>query len=153
MNNSNMCNLLSSPNSLQCISNTNIYILPTYTYSKNWSFPQLCARRAQGNPPNYIHPPSVGMVYPIQRYLFNWYIIPKCTFPQPCARRAQGNPPNYIHPPSVGMLYPIQRYLFNWYIIQKCTFPQPCARSAQWNPPNYIHPPRVGIIYPIHTYI
>ena len=119
-----MCNLLSSPNSLQYISNTNIYLANLHIFQK-WSFPQLCARRAQGNPPNYIHPPSVGMLYPIQRYLFNWYIIPKCTFPQPCARRAQGNPPNYIHPPSVGMLYPIQRYLFNWYIIQKCTFPQP----------------------------
>ena len=78
MNNSNMCNLLSSPNSLQCISNTNIYILPTYTYSKNWSFPQLCARRAQGNPPNYIHPPSVGMIYSILTYIFNCNIDMAC---------------------------------------------------------------------------
>merc|ERR1712088_569763 len=33
--------------------------------------PQPCARRAHRNPPTYIHPPIVGMIYPIPTYIFN----------------------------------------------------------------------------------
>ena len=42
------------------------------------------ARRAHRNSPTYTHPPSVGMIYPIPTYIFNWYIFQKCTFSQPC---------------------------------------------------------------------
>merc|ERR1719458_1332122 len=60
------------------ISNTNIYIQLTHTphiigsiypFSKI-HIPQSCARRAHRNPPTYIHPPSVGIIYPIQIYIF-----------------------------------------------------------------------------------
>jgi len=156
------------------------YIQYKYTFSKMY-IPQPCARRAHRNPPNYIYPTSVGMIYPIPTYIFNWHILPillaayiqyKYTFskihiPQSCARRAHRNPPTYIHPPSVGMIYPIPTYVFNWHILPKLlaayiqykyTFSkmyilQPCARRAHRNPPTYIHPPSVGIIYPIPTYI
>ena len=39
--------------------------------------PQLCARRAHRNPPTYIYPPNVGMIYPIPTHIFNWLIFPK----------------------------------------------------------------------------
>ena len=39
--------------------------------------PQPCARRAHRNPPTYIHPPIVGMIYPIPTYIFNSHILPK----------------------------------------------------------------------------
>ena len=39
--------------------------------------PQNCARRAHRNSPTYMHPPTVGMVYPIPTYIFNWHIFPK----------------------------------------------------------------------------
>ena len=55
---------------------------------------------AQGNSPNYLPPPRIGMLYPIQIYILNRNIFQICTFPQKCARMAQGNPPNYIHPPK-----------------------------------------------------
>ena len=42
-----------------------------------------CARRAHRNPSTYIHPPSVGMIYPIPSYIFKSYIFQKCTFPHP----------------------------------------------------------------------
>ena len=31
---------------------------------------QPCARRAHRNPPTYIHPPSVGIIYPIPTYIY-----------------------------------------------------------------------------------
>ena len=52
-----------SPNCWQSIANTNDNF-QKYT-------PQLCARRAHRNPPTYIFPISVGMIYPIRTYIFN----------------------------------------------------------------------------------
>ena len=52
-----------SPNCWQSIANTNGNF-QKYT-------PQLCARRAHRNPPTYIFPISVGMIYPIRTYIFN----------------------------------------------------------------------------------
>ena len=96
------------------------HIYSTEIYSKNV---HSHTPRPKGAPklPTYTRPPSVGMIYPVPTYIFNWYIFQKCTFSQPCARRAQWNSPTYTHPPRFGMLYPIQRYLFNWHIIQKCS--------------------------------
>ena len=44
MNNSNMCNLLSSPNSLQYISNTNIYFANLHIFQKLVIPPTLCPK-------------------------------------------------------------------------------------------------------------
>ena len=38
---------------------------------------QHCTRWAHRNPLTYIHPPNVGMVYPISTYILNWYMLPK----------------------------------------------------------------------------
>ena len=46
------------------------YILYKYTFLKMYIH-QPCARRAHRNRPTYIHPPSVGMIYPISTYIFN----------------------------------------------------------------------------------
>ena len=46
------------------------YIQSKYIFLKMYT-PQPCARRAHRNPPTYIHPPSVGMIYPISTYIFN----------------------------------------------------------------------------------
>ena len=123
-----------------------------YTFSKIY-IPQSCARRAHRNPPTYIHPPSVGMIYPIPTYVFNWHILPKLlaayiqykyTFskmyiPWPCARRAHRNPPAYIHP-QVLAWYIQYQHVFStdiyspncWKHISKtniyffkCTLPNP----------------------------
>ena len=71
------------------ISNTNIYIQLTFIpqmLAKYIQFkyiilimyiPQPCAQRAHRNPSTYIHPPCVGMIYPIPTYIFNWHIFPK----------------------------------------------------------------------------
>ena len=95
--------------------------------------PQPCAQRVHRNPPTYIHPPSVGMIYPISTYIFKWHILPKLLasyiqykyiflkmyIPQTCTRRTHSNPATYIHPPSVGMIYPISTYIFKWHILSK----------------------------------
>ena len=108
------------------------YIQYKYTFLKMYIH-QPCARRAHRNRSTYIHPPSVGMIYPISTYIFKWHILPKflATYiqskyiflkmyiPQTCTRRAHRNPPTHIHPPSVGMLYPISTYRFNWHIFPK----------------------------------
>ena len=63
-----------------------IYSIPTYIQMihipKMYISPP-CARRAHRNPSTYIHPPSVGMIYPIPSYIFKSYIFQKCTFPHP----------------------------------------------------------------------
>ena len=69
--------LHSSPKCLHDIANTNIYLANWHIFQK-CTFPQPCARRAQGNPPNYIHPPSVGMIYSILTYIFNCNIDMAC---------------------------------------------------------------------------
>ena len=66
-----------SPKCLHDIANTNIYLANWHIFQK-YTFPQPCARRAQGNPPNYIHPPSVGMIYSILTYIFNCNIDMAC---------------------------------------------------------------------------
>ena len=38
---------------------------------------QPCARRAHRNHLTYIHPPIVGLVYPISTYIFNCHMLPK----------------------------------------------------------------------------
>ena len=100
-----LSNLQSSPKCWHDISNINIYI--QLIHIQKCTFSQPCARRAHWNSPTYIHPPSVGMIYPISTYIFNWYRFKKCTFSQPW------NSPTYTHPPSVGMIYPIPKYIFN----------------------------------------
>ena len=52
------------------------YILYKYTFLKMY-IPQPCAQRAHRNPATYIHPPSVGMIYPISTYIFKRHILPK----------------------------------------------------------------------------
>ena len=101
------------------------YVQYKYTFSELY-IPQPCGRRAQRNPPTYIQPPSVGMIYPTSTYIFNHnYILPKLLasyiqykytysklyIPLPCVRRAQRNHPTYIRPQSVGMIYPISTYI------------------------------------------
>jgi len=69
--------LHSSPKCLHDIANTNIYLANWHIFQK-CTFPPPCARRAQGNPLNYIHPPSVGMIYSILTYIFNCNIDMAC---------------------------------------------------------------------------
>ena len=45
------------------------YIQYKYVFLKMLD-PQPCAQRVHRNPPTYIHPPSVGMIYPIPTYIF-----------------------------------------------------------------------------------
>merc|ERR1711947_18265 len=66
---------------------------------------QPCARRAHRNCPTYIHPPIVGMIYPIPTYIVRRQILPKLLaayiqyksynpktyITQLCAQRAQRN--------------------------------------------------------------
>ena len=47
-----------------------VFRISDFGFSKMY-IPQPCARRAHRNPPTYIHPTSVGMIYPILTYIFN----------------------------------------------------------------------------------
>ena len=51
------------------------YIQYQHIYSKMY-IPPPCARRAHRNSPNSIQPLSVGIIYPIPTYIFNWHIFP-----------------------------------------------------------------------------
>ena len=62
--------LHSSPKSWHYISNTHIYLANWHIF-QNCTFPQQCARMAQGNSPKYLPPPRIGMLYPIQIYILN----------------------------------------------------------------------------------
>ena len=51
------------PKCWQFISNTSIHIRKCTFLTRN--IPQPCARRAHRNPPNDVHSPNVGRIYPI----------------------------------------------------------------------------------------
>ena len=42
-----------------------------------WFLLSLALSLSHRNPPTYIHPPSVGMIYPISTYIFKWHLFPK----------------------------------------------------------------------------
>ena len=64
-----------------------------------------CARRAHRNPPTYIHPPIVGMLYPILTYI---YIQLTYT------------------PQIIGIIYPIQIY-----VLKNVDSPPLCPKGTQ----------------------
>ena len=45
-------------------------VYPIQIYISKMYIHQPCARRAHRNRPTYIHPPSVGMIYPLSTYIF-----------------------------------------------------------------------------------
>ena len=108
--------------------------------------PQPCARRVHRNCPTYMHPPSVGMIYPIPTYMFNWhifskllaanirykYIFLKMYSPQPCTQRAQRNSPTYIHHPSVGRIYEQYQHIYSTDIYFSNCWQKLCKIVQNW---------------------
>ena len=99
-----------------------------------------CARRAHRNPPTYIHPPIVGMLYPILTYIYSTdtcsqncchhnqykYTFSKMYIPRPQKPSNLHSSPKCWHgisnmnkyiqltytPQIVGSIYPIQICIF-----------------------------------------
>ena len=100
------------------------YIQYNYIFLKMY-IPQLCARRAHRNPPTYIYPQIVGMLYPMQIYIFkNVHSLTLCLKGTQKPSNLHSSPKcwhdisniniyiqlTYI-PQTVGSIYPIQIYI------------------------------------------
>ena len=133
MNNSNMCNLLSSPNSLQYISNTNIYFANLHIFQKLVIPPTLRPKGTRkpsklhsspkcwhgiSNMNKYIQltytPQIVGSIYPIQICIFI-----NVHFQTVCPKRIQN--PSELH----SSLNCWQHISNTTIYFHKCTLPNP----------------------------